>query len=195
MQRGLLLLKAGVHGNAIRVLSPLVITDAELDEALGGLGRRARARARHSSNFGGAGTVAWWWCASRPLRAGTSSKSVVGTGGMSSVYCAFDTLLERNVALKVLHEQYGGDEEYVERFRREARSVAQLSHPNIVTVIDRGDEDGKQFIVFEVDRGREPRRSWSSAAGRCPCAARSSSGSRSAERSRSRTARGSSTAT
>ena len=80
-------------------------------------------------------------------------KYVLGTGGMSSVYCAFDTLLERNVALKVLHDQYGEDAEYVERFRREARSVAQLSHPNIVTVIDRGDEDGKQFIVFEVIEG------------------------------------------
>src|SRR5215217_3612239 len=80
-------------------------------------------------------------------------KHVVGSGGMSSVYCAFDTLLERNVALKVLHDQYGDDEEYVERFRREARAVAQLSHPNIVTVIDRGEEDGKQFIVFELIEG------------------------------------------
>ena len=80
-------------------------------------------------------------------------KETVGTGGMSTVYCAFDTLLERNVALKILHEQYGGDEEYVERFRREARAVAQLSHPNIVTVIDRGEEDGKQFIVFELVDG------------------------------------------
>ena len=69
-------------------------------------------------------------------------KETVGKGGMSTVYCAFDTLLERNVALKILHDQYGGDEEYVERFRREARAVAQLSHPNIVTVIDRGEEDG-----------------------------------------------------
>ena len=80
-------------------------------------------------------------------------KETVGTGGMSTVYCAFDTLLERNVALKILHEHYGGDEEYVERFRREARAVAQLSHPNIVTVIDRGEEDGKQFIVFELVDG------------------------------------------
>jgi eukaryotic-like serine/threonine-protein kinase len=80
-------------------------------------------------------------------------KETVGTGGMSTVYCAFDTLLERNVALKIMHEQYGGDEEYVERFRREARAVAQLSHPNIVTVIDRGEEDGKQFIVFELVDG------------------------------------------
>jgi serine/threonine-protein kinase len=78
---------------------------------------------------------------------------LVGSGGMSSVYCAFDTLLERNVALKILHEQYTTDEEYVERFRREARAVAQLSHPNIVTVIDRGERDGKQFIVFELVDG------------------------------------------
>ena len=80
-------------------------------------------------------------------------KETVGSGGMSTVYCAFDTLLERNVALKVLHEQFGRDEEHVERFRREARAVAQLSHPNIVTVIDRGEEDGKQFIVFELIEG------------------------------------------
>jgi eukaryotic-like serine/threonine-protein kinase len=80
-------------------------------------------------------------------------KDVVGSGGMSSVYCAFDTLLERNVALKILHEQFGEDEEHVQRFLREARAVAQLSHPNIVTVIDRGEEDGKQFIVFELVDG------------------------------------------
>ncbi len=80
-------------------------------------------------------------------------KETVGAGGMSTVYCAFDTLLERNVALKILHDQYGKDEEYVERFRREARAVAQLSHPNIVTVIDRGEENGRQFIVFELVDG------------------------------------------
>jgi serine/threonine-protein kinase len=80
-------------------------------------------------------------------------KEIVGSGGMSSVYCAFDTLLERHVALKILHEQFGRDEEHVERFRREARAVAQLSHPNIVTVIDRGEEDGRQFIVFELIEG------------------------------------------
>jgi hypothetical protein len=80
-------------------------------------------------------------------------KEIVGTGGMSSVYCALDTLLERHVALKILHEQFGADEEHVERFRREARAVAQLSHPNIVTVIDRGEEAGRQFIVFELIEG------------------------------------------
>jgi serine/threonine protein kinase len=80
-------------------------------------------------------------------------EELVGTGGMSSVYRARDQLLERLVALKVLHPHYGDDEEYVERFRREARSVAQLSHPHIVTVIDRGEDDGRQFIVFEYIDG------------------------------------------
>jgi eukaryotic-like serine/threonine-protein kinase len=78
---------------------------------------------------------------------------LVGTGGMSSVYKAHDRLLERNVALKVLHPHYGDDDEYVERFRREARAVAQLSHPSIVTVIDRGADDGRQYIVFEYVDG------------------------------------------
>jgi eukaryotic-like serine/threonine-protein kinase len=80
-------------------------------------------------------------------------EELVGTGGMSSVYRAHDTLLERHVALKVLHEQFTAEGDYVERFRREARSVAQLSHPNIVTVIDRGEQEGKQFIVFEYVDG------------------------------------------
>src|SRR5207245_1524468 len=78
---------------------------------------------------------------------------LIGSGGMSSVYRAHDTLLERNVALKVLHEHVGRDAAQVERFRREARAVAQLSHPNIVTVIDRGERDGRQFIVFEYVEG------------------------------------------
>src|SRR5207244_4161826 len=76
-------------------------------------------------------------------------EELVGTGGMSSVYRAHDTLLERYVALKILHEQYMSDDEFVERFKREARAVAQLSHPNIVTVIDRGEDEGRQYIVFE----------------------------------------------
>ena len=80
-------------------------------------------------------------------------EELVGTGGMSSVYRAHDRLLDRKVALKVLHDQYTEDDEYVERFRREARAVARLSHPNIVTVIDRGEEGGRQFIVFEYVDG------------------------------------------
>jgi len=80
-------------------------------------------------------------------------EEVVGHGGMSSVYRAHDSLLERYVALKVLHQQYNEDEDFVERFKREARSVAQLQHPNIVTVIDRGEDDGRQYIVFEYIEG------------------------------------------
>jgi len=81
-------------------------------------------------------------------------EELVGTGGMSSVYRAQDRLLERKVAIKLLHEHYTRDEDYVERFRREARAAAKLSHPNIVTVIDRGEADGRQFIVFEYVDGQ-----------------------------------------
>jgi eukaryotic-like serine/threonine-protein kinase len=80
-------------------------------------------------------------------------EELVGAGGMSSVYRAHDQLLERDVALKILHSSYREDEEAVERFRREAQAVARLSHPNVVTVIDRGEEDGHQFIVFEYVDG------------------------------------------
>src|ERR671929_1187047 len=80
-------------------------------------------------------------------------EELIGTGGMSSVYRAHDRLLERKVALKILHEHHTRDEDYVERFRREARLAAQLSHPNIVTVIDRGEQEGRQFIVFEYVEG------------------------------------------
>src|SRR5581483_8148105 len=83
---------------------------------------------------------------------------LVGAGGMSSVFRAHDRLLDRKVALKVLHQQYAADPEYVERFRREARAVAALSHPNIVTVIDRGSEGGRQFIVFEYVDGENMKR-------------------------------------
>jgi eukaryotic-like serine/threonine-protein kinase len=76
-------------------------------------------------------------------------EELVGSGGMSGVFRARDNQLDRRVAIKILHQRYAGDPEYLERFRREARAVAQLSHPNIVTVIDRGDDGGRQFIVFE----------------------------------------------
>ena len=80
-------------------------------------------------------------------------EELVGTGGMSTVFRAHDLQLERRVAIKILHEHYAADPEYLERFRREARAVARLSHPNIVTVIDRGDADGRQYIVFEHVEG------------------------------------------
>ena len=80
-------------------------------------------------------------------------EELVGTGGMSSVFRAHDRLLDRKVALKILHQHYSGDHDYVERFKHEARSVAALSHPNIVTVIDRGEHEERQFIVFEYVEG------------------------------------------
>src|SRR5215471_18263351 len=72
---------------------------------------------------------------------------------MSSVFRARDLQLDRQVAIKILHERYVSEPEYVERFRHEARAVAQLSHPNIVTVIDRGEDEGRQYIVFEHVEG------------------------------------------
>src|SRR6266567_5575458 len=85
-------------------------------------------------------------------------EELVGTGGMSSVFRAHDRLLDRKVALKILHRQYSDDAEYVERFRHEARAVATLSHPNIVTVIDRGEHGDRQFIVFEYVDGENLKR-------------------------------------
>jgi serine/threonine-protein kinase len=78
---------------------------------------------------------------------------LVGSGGMSSVYRAHDRVLERNVALKVLHERLIAEQDVVDRFSREAKLVAGLSHTNIVAVIDRGDSDGCPFIVFEYIAG------------------------------------------
>jgi serine/threonine-protein kinase len=79
--------------------------------------------------------------------------SRIAQGGMSTVYKAFDTVLERQVAVKVMHREIASDSDQLERFRREARSVAQLNHPHIVTVIDAGQDDDPAhpmpYIVFE----------------------------------------------
>src|SRR5215208_3724699 len=77
----------------------------------------------------------------------------IGSGGMSTVYRAFDTTLERQVAVKLMHREIASDSDQLERFRREARSVAQLSHPHIVGVIDAGEEDGRPYIVLEYVEG------------------------------------------
>ena len=79
----------------------------------------------------------------------------LGSGGMAEVYLAHDEVLDRAVALKILRGQYADDEEFVERFRREAQSAAGLSHPNIVSIYDRGrSEDGAYYIAMEyVPRG------------------------------------------
>jgi eukaryotic-like serine/threonine-protein kinase len=77
----------------------------------------------------------------------------IGIGGMSTVYRAFDTVLERPVAIKLMNREIASDSDQLERFRREARSVAQLSHPHIVSVIDAGEEDNTPFIVLEYVDG------------------------------------------
>src|ERR687895_259745 len=77
----------------------------------------------------------------------------IGSGGMSSVYRAFDPTLERLVAIKLMHRDISSDPDQLERFRREARAVAQLNHPHVVTVIDAGEDDGAPYIVFEYVEG------------------------------------------
>jgi hypothetical protein len=77
----------------------------------------------------------------------------IGSGGMSSVYRAFDPTLERWVAIKLMHRDISHDPDQLERFRREARAVAQLNHPHVVTVIDAGEDDGAPYIVFEYVEG------------------------------------------
>src|SRR3954464_11335740 len=72
---------------------------------------------------------------------------------MSTVYRAFDETLERWVAIKILHADMSHDDSQLERFRREARAAARLSHPHVVTVIDAGEDDGQPFIVFEYVEG------------------------------------------
>jgi eukaryotic-like serine/threonine-protein kinase len=78
----------------------------------------------------------------------------IGSGGMADVYEAEDTQLGRRVALKLLHRRFAEDEEFVERFRREASAAAGLSHPNVVQVFDRGEWDGTYYIAMELLEGR-----------------------------------------
>ena len=80
-------------------------------------------------------------------------ESKLGSGGMSTVYLAVDETLDREVAIKVLHREISDQEDQLERFRREARAVASLSHPNLVGVIDAGDDGGHPYIVFEYVPG------------------------------------------
>jgi eukaryotic-like serine/threonine-protein kinase len=77
----------------------------------------------------------------------------IGAGGMSTVYRAVDQTLQRSVAIKVMNREMSEDSDQLERFRREARAVAQLSHPNVVGVIDAGEDCGHPYIVFEFIEG------------------------------------------
>jgi beta-lactam-binding protein with PASTA domain len=81
-------------------------------------------------------------------------RSRLGSGGMADVYLAEDQLLGRRLAVKVLHHHFAEDQEFVERFRREASSAAGLSHPNIVGIFDRGEWDGTYYIAMEYVPGR-----------------------------------------
>jgi tRNA A-37 threonylcarbamoyl transferase component Bud32 len=80
-------------------------------------------------------------------------ESKLGSGGMSTVYLARDETLQRWVAVKVMHREMSDQPDQLERFRREARAVAQLSHPNVVSVIDAGEDGGYPYIVFEYVEG------------------------------------------
>ena len=78
----------------------------------------------------------------------------IGEGGMANVYLAYDTILEREVAVKILRGDLAEDEKFVRRFQREANSASSLKHPNIVEVYDVGEDDGKYFIVMEYINGK-----------------------------------------
>jgi len=78
----------------------------------------------------------------------------LGTGGMANVYLAEDEVLGRRVAIKILNDRHAGDEQFVERFRREAKNAASLSHPNIVSIYDRGEAEGTYYIAMEYLDGR-----------------------------------------
>ena len=78
----------------------------------------------------------------------------IGEGGMANVYLAYDTILDRDVAVKVLRGDLSNDEKFVRRFQREALNASSLSHPNIVEVYDVGDDNGQYFIVMEYIDGK-----------------------------------------
>ena len=80
--------------------------------------------------------------------------SHLADGGMASVYVALDGRLDREVALKIMRPGLATDEVFVERFRREARSAARLSHPNVVAVFDQGEDDGEVFLAMELVAGK-----------------------------------------
>lgn len=78
----------------------------------------------------------------------------IGEGGMANVYLGYDTILDRNVAIKVLRGDLSGDEKFVRRFQREALSASSLSHPNIVEMYDVGEDNGIYYIVMEYVEGQ-----------------------------------------
>ena len=81
-------------------------------------------------------------------------RKLIGEGGMANVYLGYDTILERDVAIKVLRGDLADDEKFVRRFRREAQSASLLNHPNIVQIYDVGEDDGNFYIVMEYIKGQ-----------------------------------------
>ena len=78
---------------------------------------------------------------------------LIGEGGMANVYLAHDTILDRDVAVKILRGDLAGDEKFVKKFQREAISASSLNHPNIVELYDVGEDNGQYFIVIEYVDG------------------------------------------
>ena len=78
----------------------------------------------------------------------------LGAGGMANVYLAEDQELGRRVAIKILNDKHANDGQFIERFRREAKNAAALSHPNIVSIYDRGEAEGTYYIAMEYLDGR-----------------------------------------
>ena len=77
----------------------------------------------------------------------------IGTGGMAVVYRAYDTSLDRTVAIKLLRDEYADDPEFARRFQKEAQAVARMSHQNIVNIYDYGESDGVAYLVMEYVEG------------------------------------------
>ena len=86
--------------------------------------------------------------------AATAIERKLGSGGMADVYLAEDQELGRRVAIKILDDRHAADEQFVERFRREAKNAAGLNHPNIVSIYDRGEAEGTYYIAMEYLDGR-----------------------------------------
>src|SRR3954468_20487330 len=78
----------------------------------------------------------------------------VARGGMATVYTAVDERLERTVALKIIHPGQATDPRFVDRFTREAKTIARLTHPNVVAVYDQGRHEGLPYLIMEFFRGR-----------------------------------------
>src|SRR5436189_2226724 len=78
----------------------------------------------------------------------------LGAGGMADVYLAEDQELGRRVAIKIRNDRHAADDQFIERFRREAKNAAGLSHPNIVSIYDRGEAEGTYYIAMEYLDGR-----------------------------------------